>query len=390
MDRSLEILGTAADPLVLPIEIFLQILEYLEMNSDALYSIVRSSRRLYDMTIPILYRHPLIPGHFRLNTFISTLESHADLRLLILTIRIRTLKPKAVRHLRHGKKGRDTPFHTHTRFPTLPNCHTLETIGSRDQRSAITEKSIPFTTFLRWAAVDMGSVVTLKVDSYFRVPYEEYEAPQYQSMIDVFGRTRLSTLWLLKFDLPDVSLNTFWSLCSPWMRYLHIKPDELMPHAIDLAPFGFWTATVTPSVRSVTLIRTPFSPPLFQLAVLFPNLEVLTCSLPRHPLTTYGGPFISVRQVIVHLEPTEMGPDQTEFFQDRLGYMCTPIEVGQFPSLQSIELRFSVALKDASAMAELDAIIERAVDVKIRPHCEATNVTLNIRSEIVPHTYHEG
>lgn len=348
---------------------------------------VCSSKRLSRVALPLLYRDPLIFGHFRISAFIDALNAYPEHQLCVRSVTIQTY-PESSRNQPSERSRRaieQLNAHNPARaphFPALPKCHTLKTIGSPDPRDTdLTERRIHFKTILRWAAVEMGSVATLKVDSHFARPSNSgIHAPTRSELT----QSPLSTLWLRRFDVRGPHLHQFRRLCSPWLRKLHIKcmeADALIPSQLHIWPTPITSPLILRLVKRVTLIRTPYSPPVSELAVLFPNIEVLAFGLPNSGVNAYRT-FAHVRAITVLLDSSD-GAGQSPAFRGRLDDLCFAIQSGHFPSLTSIRVKLVLPPPtDEGTVTRYKASIERSMDMVLRPFCERMTIPLDFNADV--------
>jgi hypothetical protein len=62
--------------------------------------------------------------------------------------------------------------------PTIPNCHTLEVIGSPYLRIEIVDGLFPFIMFFRWA-LEMEDVTTFTINFHFRNSFQTRDIPNH-------------------------------------------------------------------------------------------------------------------------------------------------------------------------------------------------------------------
>jgi hypothetical protein len=70
------------------------------------------------------------------------------------------------------------------------------------------------------------------------------DVKMHSAMYEELRLSKLSTLWLFKFNLPEAALRPFWRLCDPWLKYLYIKPDDSVSNAVNLN--GYTVGSLVP------------------------------------------------------------------------------------------------------------------------------------------------
>lgn len=201
--------------LSLPDELLLQAVGYIQLPSEVngrrdaqklATGVLRSCRRLHDISIQVLYSHPRIDGYHQTRQFVRTIRNIPRRASMVRTLFIDAEDYDKCR----------MPIISQLTIPILPRC--VELYFRFDNGSA---GILSFAEAMVWAT-QCPSIRLLRVNRLFDDAFVWSEDPEIYPSLDELGievPASLSTLYLEDFDLTAPSFLHFRALCAPWFEH---------------------------------------------------------------------------------------------------------------------------------------------------------------------------